>query len=75
MKHGMNVEMGNVWVQHGIYYPDFCPNEARRTSRQDLHSFLQQVRQGLERQRDDSFELQLLFPMDGEATEDEDDSA
>jgi len=75
LKLGMNVAMGNIWVQHGILFPEFAPNEEHRTSRQDLHSFLAQVRQGLETQIDRALELQILFPMDGEATEDEDDSA
>ena len=72
-KRGINVAMGDIWVQHGILLPEFAPNEEHRTSRQDLHSFLYRVRRGLEQQRDDAFETQMLFPMEGEATEDEDD--
>jgi uncharacterized protein (DUF2267 family) len=74
-KRGINVAMGDIWVQHGILYPAFSPNQEHRTSRQDLHSFLQQVRRGLEQQRDDAFETQMLFPMDGEATDDKDDDS
>ena len=73
LKLGINVAMGNIWAQHGIYYPDFSPNEGHRTSRQSLHAFLKQVRQGLETQRARALDLQILFPMEGEATEDEDD--
>ena len=73
LKRGSQVAMGDIWVQHGIFYPEFAPNEEHRTSRQSLPSFLYRVRRGLEQQRNDAFETQMLFPMDGEATEDEDD--
>ena len=73
LKRGINVAMGDIWAQHGILYPEFAPNEEHRTSRQDLHSFLYRVRRGLEQQRDDAFETQMLFPMEGEATDYEDD--
>ncbi|NDD65685.1 MAG: hypothetical protein EBZ36_17185 [Acidobacteria bacterium] len=72
-KRGINVAMGDIWVQHGTLFPEFAPNEEHRTSRQDLHSFLYRVRRGLEQQRDDAFETQMLFPMEGEATDYEDD--
>jgi cell division protein FtsB len=73
LKRGTNVAMGDIWVQHGILFPEFAPNEEHRTSRQHLHSFLCRVRRGLEQQRDDAFETQMLFPMEGEATDYEDD--
>jgi hypothetical protein len=73
-KRGINVAMGDIWVQHGILYPAFSPNQEHRTSRQDLHSFLQQVRQGLETQMNRALDLHILFPTEGEATEDEADN-
>jgi hypothetical protein len=72
LKRGINVAMGDIWVQHGICYPMFAPNAGHRNSRQSLHAFLRHVRQNLEMQRDRALDLQIVFPMEGEATDDED---
>ena len=60
-------------MQHGIYYPAYSPNQEHRDSRRSLHSFLEHVRWALKTQRDQAVDLEMMFPMDGEATEEEED--
>jgi len=73
LQHGIGVKMGPVWVHHGIINPRMTPNQERRESQETLHSFLARLNSELAALHNTAFRVGMNFPMDGEATDNDDE--
>ena len=73
LQHGIGVTMGRVWMHFGRLHPRMAPDQERRESTETLHVFLARLNFEFESLQNATLEMRMNFPMEGEATDEEED--